>query len=232
MRTIPMSEPLTRVRRSQRWSDFTMNPGVVGSVGDVVVTPFLKTSNPDLPRRVDQTFAGGRAVPLGSNVQDGDDPSYSTQGLGARTYDSSWGGNRSFRFQTGWLLQDVRTPDKMVEPFVSQMGDYSWRNKVAKVADAFKTGSYFANLPGEFSSGGVPRGGQMPRTTDFAADMNLYSDNSFLPKKEDKKKMTFWETAMENAGEAMKKVYSPLTEKEVKEFEQNTPGNLYDLRGF
>lgn len=229
-----MTEPITRIRKSQRWSDFVMSPGVVGSVGDVVVTPFLKTSNPDLPRRVDKTFAGDRAVPLGSNVQDGGDPSYSTDGYCARTYDSSWGGNRSFKFQTGWLIQDVRTPDKMVEPFVSQLGDYSWRNKIAKVTDSFKTGSYFANLPGELSSRGIPRGGQMPRTTDFAADMNLYSDNSFLPKPTKKKeeKMTFWETAMENIGEATKKVYDPLTAEQVKEFEQNTPTNLYDLKGF
>ena len=44
--------------------------------------------------------------------------------------------------------------------------------------------------------------------------------------------MTFWETAAENAGEAMKKVYEPLTQEQVKEFEQNSPMTQFDLKGF
>jgi len=230
MRTSIM-EPIVSDKPYHRWADSVMSPGVVGSVGDVLVTPFLKTSTIDLPRRVEPAFAGENACPLGANISDGDIRAYTSGGLVARTFDAAWGGNRSFRDVKGWVIQDLRTPDKMVEPYVSSLGDYSWRNKVAKVNESFKTGMNFSNLPNGFSSGGIPRGSQIPRVTDFTADDALYSQNSFMPTmeplptlpKKEAPKMTFWETAAENAGEAMKQVMSPLTTEQVKEFEKNTP---------
>lgn len=233
-------EPIVTNQRYHRWADSVMSPGVVGSVGDVLVTPFLKTSTIDLPRRVDRIFAGENACPMGANISDGDLRAYSSGGLVARTFDSNWGGNRDFKDVKGWVIQDLRTPDKMVEPFVSSLGDYSWRNKVAKVNEAFRTGYNFAPVPGEYSSNGIPRGAQVPRTTDFSMDDSLYSKNAFMPTmdelpqlpKKEQPKMTFWETAADNMGEAMKKVYSPLTQEEVKEFEKNSPMTQFDLKGF
>lgn len=232
-------EPIVTDRSYHRWADSVMSPGVVGSVGDVLVTPFLKTSTIDFPRRVDPTFADKNACSLGANISDGDKPAYNGGKL-ARVFDSAWGGNRSFRDIKGWVIQDLRAPDTTVEPYLSSLGDYSWRNKVAKVNESFRTGYNFSPLPGEYSSNGIPRGGQIPRVTDFSIDDSLYSQNSFmptmdplpkLPKREQPKK-TPLETMADNAGKAMQKVFDPLTPEQVKEFEQNSPGQIYDLKGF
>lgn len=233
-------EPIVTDKPYHRWADSVMSPGVVGNVGDVLVTPFLKTSTIDMPRRVDKTFAGEHACHSGANISDGDIRAYTSKGLVARTYDSSWGGNRSFKDIKGWVFQDLRTPDKMVEPFVSSLGDYSWRNKVAKVNEAFRTGQNFYPVPGEYSSAGIPRGGQIPRVTEFSADDGLYSKNSFMPTmdalptlpKKEQPTMTFWETAAANMGDAYKAAMSPLTQEQVQEFEKNTPMKQYDLKGF
>lgn len=238
-------EPIVTNKSYHRWADSVMSPGVVGSVGDVLVTPFLKTSTIDLPRRVQASFAGANATHSGANISDGDLKAYTSHGLVARTYDSSWGGNRDFRDQKGWVFQDYRAPDKMVEPYVSSLGDYSWRNKVAKVESSFTTGSKFSKLPGNFSSKGIPRGGAIPRITDFSYDDTVYSRNAFLPITDEKaakedivpekpvqEVMSFWETAATNAGEAFQKAMDPLTPEQVKEFEKNSPMTQFDLKGF
>lgn len=228
-------EPIVTNKSYHRWADSVMSPGVVGSVGDVLVTPFLKTSTIQLPRRVDPTFAAENAVHCGANISDGDVPAWSSGGKTATTFDSNWNGNRSFRDVKGWVIQDLRTPDKMVEPFVSSLGDYSWRNKVAKVNEAFRTGYNFLPVPGEYSSNGIPRGGQVPRMTDFTEDDSLYKENSFMPTpmaapklptlaKKPVETKTFWETAADNAGKALSKSLDPLTQQQVKEFEDNSPG--------
>lgn len=235
-------QPLVTNKTYHRWADSVMSPGVVGSVGDVLVTPFLKTSTIDLPRRVQAAFAGANATHAGANISDGDLKAYTSHGLVARTYDSAWSGNRDFRDQKGWVFQDLRAPDKMVEPYVSSLGDYSWRNKVATVESSFTSGSKFSKLPGEYSSRGIARGGAMPRATDFSFDDTVYSRNSFLPvtdetaaKEEivpEQPVMTFLETAATNAGEAFKKAMDPLTPEQVKEFEENSPMKQFNLPGF
>ena len=238
-------EPITGVTNSKyhRWADSIMSPGVVGSVGDVLVTPFLKTSCIDLPRRVQAAFAGANATHSGANISDGDLKAYTSHGLVARTVDSAWNGNRSFRDMKGWLYQDLRTPDKMVEPYVSSLGDYSWRNKVAKVEESFRTGALYAKMPGEYSTNGISRGGQIPRITDFSYDDQVYNKNAFMPvtdeeaakpkpKPKEDPKMNFFETAGANMGEAFAKAMNPLTPEDVKEFEKNSPMTQYDLKNF
>lgn len=235
-------EPITGVtnKKYHRWADSVMSPGVVGSVGDVLVTPFLKTSCIDLPRRVQAAFAGANATHSGANISDGDLKAYTSHGLVARTVDSAWNGNRSFRDMKGWLYQDLRAPDKMVEPYVSSLGDYSWRNTVATVEESFRTGALYAKLPGEFSSSGVPRGGAVPRITEFSYDDQVYNQNAFMPvtdeeaakpKKPIQPVMNWLETAGTNMGEALAKTMTPLTADEVKEFEKNSPMTQYDLKG-
>lgn len=54
-----------------RWNNSFIQPGSVGSVGDVHVTPRLKHSCPELPIRWSRTYSGEGALQAGSNVQDG-----------------------------------------------------------------------------------------------------------------------------------------------------------------
>lgn len=54
-----------------RWNNSFIQPGSVGSVGDVHVTPRLKHSAPELPIRWSRTYSGEGALQAGSNVQDG-----------------------------------------------------------------------------------------------------------------------------------------------------------------
>lgn len=159
--TIDGLRPINRIKY--------FSPGAVGSVGDCIVTPRLKQSAPDLAERYDASFAGQNAVFLGSNVQDGQHIGYDSGGGPSRLLDSNWSGNRSFKTKRGYYMQDVRAPDKFVEPYVSSLGDYSWRNKVATTYEALRTGENFLPLPGPYrlSPGEVPRGGNVPRVTDI-----------------------------------------------------------------
>lgn len=145
-----------------------ISPGWVGSVGDVLVTPRMKQSSPDLPTRYEAWASGGNAPFLGSNVQDGQHIGYDNGGGPARLLDSNWSGQRSFKTRRGYYMQDLRPADKLVEPYVSSLGDYSWRNKVATTYDALRTGENFLPLPGQYrlAPGEVPRGGNVPRVTD------------------------------------------------------------------
>lgn len=215
-------EPIVEFRPHPRWADSIMSPASVGSVGDVLTTPFLKTSCTDLPRRVDQTFAGVNSEALGSNVQNGDQPSFMSGGLGGYVVDSNWGGNRSFRYANGWKIQDLREPDKLVTPYLAPLGDYSWRNKIARTYESFKTGDLFSDLPGGYEGKGIPRGGQMPRIVDFSVDQSALLKNSFMPETEKKGplKKSFWETAASNAAAATKVQYTPLTEQQISDFNE------------
>jgi len=145
-----------------------IRPGPVASIGDCLVTPRFKQSAPDLAERYDAAFAGQNSIFLGSNVQDGQHVGYDNGGGGARVVDSNWDSNRSFKTRRGWYMQDVRAPDNFVEPFVSSLGDYSWRNKVATTYESLRTGENFLPLPGPYrlGPGEVPRGGMVPRVTD------------------------------------------------------------------
>jgi hypothetical protein len=66
-------------------------------------------------------------------------------------------------------VQDLTQPDTLVEPFVSSLGDYTWRNKVATTYEARRTGENFLPLPGEYrlAPGEISRGGQQVRVTDI-----------------------------------------------------------------
>lgn len=158
----------------QRWSDSFIWPGPVGSVGDVNITPKLKTSCIELPRRVEKAFAGNRMCHAGTMVQDGDEMNY-YHALGPRLIDSNWNSGRRRRIQNGWTKVDLQQPDMLTEPFVSQLGDYSWRNKVARVFAPQPD----VQPPGEYGSSGIPRGGVVPRIIDFAQEDDIYLQNNF-----------------------------------------------------
>jgi hypothetical protein len=142
----------------------TSHPGNVGSVGDVLVKSRCSVSTPAMTPRFDAYFIGHRH---GGNVQDGNSVSYDSKGGGAKTRDTKWGGHRSFKTPYGWEHHDVQIPDKRTEPWVSSLGDYSWRNKVATVRDAKRTGNMFLPTPGGYQPepGDLARGGSQIRLT-------------------------------------------------------------------
>lgn len=78
------------IKPLNRWDHSRIQPGSVGSVGDVNLTPRFKHSMPDLPLRFDPYFRGKNSTFLGSNVQNGTQRSYDSGGLPAMTIDSNW----------------------------------------------------------------------------------------------------------------------------------------------
>lgn len=155
------------IRPMNRWNHDWIQPGIVGSVGDVNCQVRLKHSSPDMPIRWSKDFSGSNTL-LGSVVQDGDENSFGGGGSGPRVKDSNWQSGRSFKTRRGWRVEDIRAPDNLVEPFVSSLGDYTWRDKIATVYEARRTGKQFLPLPGEYqlSPGEIPRGGSAVRVTD------------------------------------------------------------------
>ena len=162
MQDVSIQQPMNR------WSHDRIQPGPVGSVGDVIPTVRLKHSAPDLPIRWDPWTFGRNAPYLGQNVQDGQWESFEDGGGPPRVSDTRWGARTGFRTNVGWRIEDITDPDKLVEPFVSSLGDYSWRNRVAMTYEARRSGANFLPLPGGYSlsPGEISRGGQVPRVTD------------------------------------------------------------------
>jgi len=120
--------------------------GKVGSVGDTLPQIRLRQSAPDLEMRFDDTFMkrGGSKITLEGRVKDKDLK------------------NKNYRGYHGFVMQDLVPPDTEVEPYVSSLGDYSWRQKVATVLKAKRTGENFLPLPGGYQGNGVPRGSALP----------------------------------------------------------------------
>jgi hypothetical protein len=165
-------DPRIENRPYQRWSDSYISPGPVGSLGDALVTPMLKTSYIEQPPRFDKAFG----VTDGTALQNGDDANYLHAGVG-RCIDSNWDIRRPKRkYQNGWKSINVQSPDMMTEPYVSQLGDFSWRNQVARVT----TTPYQMNPPGEYVPAGTPRGGAVPRITEIYADEDTYLPTNYV----------------------------------------------------
>jgi len=166
-----LSLSIDALRPMNRWNHDRIQPGNVGSVGDVNLQPRLKHSAPDLPLRYQPDFAHKNEVFLGSNVQNGSSASYVSGGGPASVVDSNWGGRRDFKISHGWIYQDMRAPDTLHEPLLGETPHYSWNNKIATTYEAFRTGNQFLPVPGAYMlhPGEVPRGGQVPRIVDNEA---------------------------------------------------------------
>lgn len=139
-----------------------ISPGNVGSVGDVLASVRLKQSTPDMALRYDGMFSGKRESAYGSNVQDGDSKSYTSGGGAPRLLDSRWTRN-TFKTNHGWRFQDIRVPDKNLEPVMGSTGQADWYNRVANIYQARVTGDAFLPLPGEYGPTSMVRGSQIPR---------------------------------------------------------------------
>jgi hypothetical protein len=156
---------ITAIKPLNRWDYDSIRPGVVGSVGETSLQVKLKHSNPDMPLRFSKTFSKDKLKYLGSNVQNGDSKSFQSKGKQARSYDGYYNlEGRRFKTQRGFKITDIRAEDRTVEPTMSSLYDYSWRNKIAKTVLAKTTGSRFTPLPGSYQlpPGAIPRGAQVP----------------------------------------------------------------------
>ena len=131
------------------------------------MTPRLKSTFPG-DFRWEHGFQGNDEPPHGSNVTDGMHIGFSSGGGPAKTIDTNWGGHRRFETSHGWRYQDMRVPDRRIEPVLGTTPRYSWYNKIATVNNSKNTGKLFAIPPGGVMSGpnGVTRGGMYPRVTD------------------------------------------------------------------
>ena len=162
-----LSLSINAIRPLNRWDHSCIRPGPVGSVGSVNLVPRLKSSLPG-DFRWDMSFQGKNEPQHGSNVTDGMHVGFNSGGGPAHTIDSNWGGRRRFETSHGWRYQDMRVPDRRIEPVLGTTPRYSWYNKIASVNHAKTTGKLFAIPPGGILGGpnGVTRGGQYPRVTD------------------------------------------------------------------
>jgi len=149
-----------------QWMNDYISPGRVGSVGEVNLQVKLKKSLPDQPQRFVKWTSGKKESLFGSNVQDGQMKSYDNGGMMARVIDEIWDGNPTFKTNVGWIHQDLRAPDRSIEPYLGATPQYNWLNRIASVVNSKSTGSKFLPLPGEYkpSPGSVPRGSAIPES--------------------------------------------------------------------
>jgi hypothetical protein len=155
---------LSARRPLNQWQNNSIHPGPVGSVGDANVNVTFKSSLPGDYREAPYT-KGKKEVRFGSNVQDGQKNSWDTNGQGARLIDGFFGGERdSITTQRGWMFQNLKSEDMLSEPVMGSLPRYGWRNQVATINNAARTGEKFASLPGGYSPkpSDVPRGGNKP----------------------------------------------------------------------
>jgi len=161
-----LSLSIDAIKPLNRWDYSSIRPGSVGSVGDCLITERLKSSLPGDFRWDPNTF-GNNESDYGSSVQDGSKQSFNSGGGPARTLDTNWGGRRRFETSHGWRYQDLRVPDKRIEPVLGAMPQYSWHNRIATVNNARTTGNLFTVPRGGVLEGpsGVTRGGNFPLVT-------------------------------------------------------------------
>jgi len=165
---------LAHKRSLNRWDHSSIQPGAVGSVGDVNTQVRLAQSASDMPLRYDPTFSGSNEPWAGSNVTDGMQLGYDGGGGAARVNDSNWGMRRDFYHQYGYLYQDLRPSDRSDEPILEQLPQYGWKNQVATIYKAYTTGDKFLPLPGGYALGGsTSRGGTYPRIVDVSDESGV-----------------------------------------------------------
>lgn len=100
-----MSGVITQKRPLNRWANDRIQPGRVGSVGDVLAQVRIKQSSPDMAFAWDSTFGGHNEKRRGSNVQDGLMGSYTSNGLGAKVVEAGWDYRQDFKTAIGWFHQ-------------------------------------------------------------------------------------------------------------------------------
>jgi hypothetical protein len=156
---------ITALKPYNRANYTRISPGVVGPVGDVLMQTRLKQSMPSLDMRFDKLGGKDGEVRMGANISDGMIRAFSNGGGLARVRDTNWEAGRHFRTHRGWIYQDMRKPDKRIEPYLGKSGPrFDWNNRLATVYKSLHTGDKFLPLPGEYalSPGELPRNGNTP----------------------------------------------------------------------
>jgi hypothetical protein len=151
-------------RQLDNWNNDSIRPGVVGSVGDALCAVQFKSSFPGDYREAPYT-KGKKELRFGSNVQNGDLPSFDTGYMQPRVMDGFFGGERdSLYTQRGWIFQNLKEEDMFHDSIMGSTPQYKWRNQVATINNAAKSGEKFRDLPNGYQPGpnDVPRGGQKP----------------------------------------------------------------------
>ena len=174
-----LSLSLNAIKPLNRWDYDSIRPGVVGSVGDCLITERLKSTFPG-SFRWKQDYYGKNESLYGSSITNGTHVSYNSGGGPAKTIDSNWGGRRRFETSHGWVHEDLVPPATSVTTQLGSLPQYDWRNKIAEVNHARTTGDLFPRPNGPLVGGGVPRGGQVPRVTDVVSgDTSLQESRGF-----------------------------------------------------
>lgn len=112
----------------------------------------------------------------GANVTDGQGEGYAGGGGPARVVDSNWGGRRHFKVRHGWIMQDLRAPDKIHDPTVGETPAYDWNNRIATTYQSFRTGNRFLPLPGPYqpAPGEQTRGARGPSVSEIGENNIVY----------------------------------------------------------
>ena len=167
-----LSLSINALRPLNRWDYDSIRPGVVGGVGDVNMSPRLKSTFPG-DFRWEKEYEGKNESHVGSNVQDGYSYSYSSGGGGNKTIDSNWGGRRDFKTSHGWRYQDLRPSDLAIDPVLGEQPQFSWHQRIASVNHQQTSGNLFEfKGPLVIPPNGITRGGQFPRVTDSVGPGN------------------------------------------------------------
>ena len=152
-----------------------ISPGMVSSVGDVLMAPRFRTSNAAMfPVMFDARFTTDEGR-LGSYLADGYGPN-----LPATAMVSKWNIKQSTKTDVGNRWQDIRQGDNLVEPIVVGQNRYDFKNASAAVQRATTTGDKFLPLPGEYTQevGLLPRGGLVPQRSSIGGGPTpKYGDN-------------------------------------------------------
>ena len=159
-----LSLSIDAIKPLNRWDHSSIRPGIVGSVGDCLISERLKSTFPG-DFRWNPMTVGSKASFLGSSISNGAHTSFVSGGGPAKLIDRNWASGRRFQTKHGWYYQDMRAPDKRIEPTVGSLPQYTWRNRIARIENQRKTGNLFQH-GGMNAPDGITRGGQVPRVTD------------------------------------------------------------------
>jgi hypothetical protein len=156
-----------------QWNNSYIQPGPVGSVGDVHLRPKWRTSTPDMAPRYDPTFSGKNQLPLGSNVQDGQHASWDTGGGPPRTNIDNIGNYRV----VGQLFQSVIPQDRDEMAFLQPVKNQRWNSVMGAINKELTSGEAFLPLPNGYgynkADGSIPRGGAFPTIIDITGGVTL-----------------------------------------------------------
>lgn len=159
----PSSPPLNK------WNKSYISPGLVGSVGDVLISTKLKQSAPDMEPRYEYWNTGLNTIFYGSNVQDGYSESFTSNGMGSKTVSRPIYRYTGYKTNVGWRHQDIVPTDNYREAKQAALPQFGWKSQVASILRTKHTGEMFTPLPGGYGPSSQTRGTQHPTVVSRSA---------------------------------------------------------------